>query len=456
MDKRSSSPGITDKTPVSIGDTRPSLSKLDIPSMPSPVSSTSPSSSSPLGYHPPHRISPSSSSPVRRSPSIRLNPSPERSPLSSPSRRSKLASPLFTSLREKDDPYFLALPDSSRSKILSNSAPDLNTLPHPPPRVHRRPNRDSLLNGNGRLMEQLHSSRRHSTLGVASQQSADNRPLSRRSSIKPPFRLGRTPPSSGSSSPNYGSDSESEIFDDDHSNVGSTVSTRPSSFSSTASFNDALQRPNNVDGKSWKRGSLTTSFSVLDLRKQAVVVLPERDNVEAEDCRFLESEYQRYSILTIKPNHRFISLNPSQQSSSLRRHLLPLFARPSPSHPPSFQLLARKCSVLLKYQNTLLAGLAVRSPLALPERNTFLEAVASICERREWRDYARGMYDETNFQAPVSDASGLSGMAAAMEGFREHERMSYQCVSIAMDYLSKKNFSGTAVEYCGRVLGMCI
>lgn len=294
LDKRSLSPGITDKSRMSIDDTRrPSLSKLDIPNIPLPDPSPS-SSSSPLGYHPPHRIPNSSSSPVRRSPSLRLNPSPDRSPLSSPSRRSKLASPVFTSLREKDDPYFLALPDASRSKILSNSAPDLNTLPHPPPRVHRRPNRDSVLNGNGRSMEQLHSSRRHSTLCVTSQQTTDNRPLSRRSSIKPPFRLGRTPPSSGSSSPNYGSDSESEIFDDDHSNVGSTVSTRPSSFSSTASFNDTLQRPNNADGKIWKRGSLTPSFSALDLRKQAIAVLPERDHIEAEDCRFLESEYQRY------------------------------------------------------------------------------------------------------------------------------------------------------------------
>lgn len=293
MDKRSSSPGITDKRLMSIDDTRPSLSKLDIPSLPSP-----PSSSSPLGYHPPHRTSNSSSSPVRRSPSVRLNPSPDRSPLSSPSqRRSKLASPVFTSLREKDDPYFLALPDASRSKILSNSAPDLNTLPHPPPRVHRRPNRDSLQNGNGRLLEQLHSSRRHSTLGVTSQQTTDNRPLSRRSSIKPPFRLGRTPPSSGSSSPNYGSDSESEIFDDDHSNVGSTVSTRPSSFSSIASFNDTFQRPNNADGKIWKRGSLTSNFSVLDLRKHETAVLPERDHIEAEDCRFLESEYLRYFVV---------------------------------------------------------------------------------------------------------------------------------------------------------------
>jgi len=289
MDKRLSSSGITDKSPISIDDTRPSLSKLDIPKLPSPPSSA------PLGNPPSHRISNSSSSPVRRSPSVRLNPSPDRSPLSSPSqRRSKLASPVFTSLREKDDPYFLALPDASRSKILSNSAPDLNTLPHPPPRVHRRPNRDSLQNGNGRSLEQLHSSRRHSTLGVTSQQTTDNRPLSRRTSIKPQFRLGT---SSGSSSPNYGSDSESEIFDDDHSNVGSTVSTRPSSFGSTASFTDIFQRSNHADGKIWKRGSLTANFSVLDLGKQETAILPERDHIEAEDCRFLESEYLRYDIV---------------------------------------------------------------------------------------------------------------------------------------------------------------
>jgi hypothetical protein len=64
------------------------------------------------------------------------------------------------------------------------------------------------------------------------------------------------------------------------------------------------------------------------------------------------------------------------------------------------------------------------------------------------------MYDETNFPNTASDASGIGGMVAAMEVFREHERMSYQCVSIAMEYLSKKNFSGAAVEYCGRVLGI--
>ena len=183
----------------SIDDSHSTFLKLDIPT---------PS----LGYS---KISPP---PSRRS-SIRLSPSPDRlstppnHPNSISPRRSKLASPVFTSLREKDDPYFLALPDASRSKILSNSAPDLNTLPHPPPRVHRRPNRDSAGNGNGRLMEQLHSSRRHSSLGALSQPSTDNHLLTRRSSIKPPFRLNRSrTTSSGSSSPNYGSDSESEIF----------------------------------------------------------------------------------------------------------------------------------------------------------------------------------------------------------------------------------------------------
>jgi hypothetical protein len=101
-----------------------------------------------------------------------------------------------------------------------------------------------------------------------------------------------------------------------------------------------------------------------------------------------------------------------------------------------------------------LSALAIRPPLPLQERNTFLEAVASICERREWRDYARGMYDETNFTDVASDVTGLKGMVAAMERFRDYEKMSYQCVAIAMEYLSKKNFSSTAVEYCGRVLGM--
>ena len=66
------------------------------------------------------------------------------------------------------------------------------------------------------------------------------------------------------------------------------------------------------------------------------------------------------------------------------------------------------------------------------------------------------MYDETNFPNTTSDTSGIGGMVAAMEVFREHERISYQCVSIAMEYLSKKNFSGAAVEYCGRVLGIFI
>jgi hypothetical protein len=230
----------------------------------------------------------------------------QQQPMVNP-RRSKLASPVFTSLREKDDPYFLALPDSSRTKILSNSAPDLNTLPHPPPRAHRRPNRDSTIaNGNGRLMEQLHSSRRHSTLGVtipAPSSFADIRPLTRRASAKIPFRLQRhSPPHSGSSSPNYGSDSESEIFDDDHSsNVGSAVSTRPSSFSSTASFSETFLRSSastsNLDNKVWKRGSLAPSFSNLDLRKKRDANLPERDYIEIEECRFLEAECQRYLIL---------------------------------------------------------------------------------------------------------------------------------------------------------------
>jgi hypothetical protein len=61
------------------------------------------------------------------------------------------------------------------------------------------------------------------------------------------------------------------------------------------------------------------------------------------------------------------------------------------------------------------------------------------------------MYDQGSFD--VNEGSILGGMAAAIERFREHERMSYHCVSIAMECLSKKNFSGTAVEYCGRVLG---
>lgn len=64
------------------------------------------------------------------------------------------------------------------------------------------------------------------------------------------------------------------------------------------------------------------------------------------------------------------------------------------------------------------------------------------------------MYDETNFSDVSVDNSSLRGMAAAMEGFREHERVSYHCVSIAMEYLSKKNFSSAAVDYCGRVLGI--
>ena len=279
---------VMDNNPLSIDDSRtPSFTKIDMLTGPS------------IGYPPP--VSNRSTPPSRRS-SVRLNPSPDRSPNThqvSP-RRSKLASPVFTSLREKDDPYFVALPDASRSKILSNSAPDLNTLPHSPPRVHRRLSRDSTIaNGNGRLMEQLHSSRRHSVLGVSPQPSTDGRPITRRSSIKPPFRLQRrSTTSSGSSSPNYDSDSESEIFDDDHSNIGSAVSTRPSSFSSTASFPETYLRPSHTaDGKNWKRASVTPRFSVLDLRKQDNTILPERDHIETEDCRFLESEYQTYRPL---------------------------------------------------------------------------------------------------------------------------------------------------------------
>ena len=143
-------------------------------------------------------------------------------------------------------------------------------------------------------------------------------------------------------------------------------------------------------------------------------------------------------------------MNPTQQGSTLRRYLLPVFSRASPLPPPSFALLTRKCTILLKYQNALFAGLAIRSLLPQHEKNAFLEAVACICERREWRDYASGMYDDTNFVK----GGTLKGMAAAFERFREHERMSYHCVGIAMEYLSKKNFSGTAVEYCGRVLGI--
>ena len=266
-----------DNHPLSIDDSpTPPFTNIDIPIGPA------------MGYPPSH---PSS---------VRLNPSPDRSPNTqnvSP-RRSKLASPVYTSLREKDDPYFLALPDASRSKMLSNSAPDLNTLPHPPPRAHRRLTRDSTIaNGNGRLMEQLHSSRRHSVLGAPPQSSTDGRPITRRSSIKPPFRLHRrATTSSGSSSTNCDSDSESEIFDDDHSNVDSAVSTRPSSYNSTASFSETSPRPSPADGKIWKRGTLTPRFSVLDLRKQDSSILPERDHIETEDCRFLESEYQRYCL----------------------------------------------------------------------------------------------------------------------------------------------------------------
>src|SRR5271156_4361381 len=153
---------------------------------------------------------------------------------------------------------------------------------------------------------------------------------------------------------------------------------------------------------------------------------------------------------------RFASLQPSQQATALRRSLLPIFSRPMLLPSPTFTILSRKCSILLKYQNTLLSGIGIRSPLAHHDRNTFLEAIASICERREWREYARGMYDETNFTdggGEMGNGSVLGGMVAAMERFREHERMGYNCVNVAMDCLAKKNFSGSAVEYCGRVLG---
>jgi hypothetical protein len=224
----------------------------------------------------------------------------------SPSRRSKLTSPVFTSLREKDDPYFLALPDSSRTKILSNSAPDLNTLPHPPPRAHRRPPRE-IQNGNGRLIEHLHSSRRHSSIGLSSQLPADG-PLSRRSTLRAPFRLQRQGSPSSDSSRNRDSDSESEIFEDDRSSYGgSTASTRPSSFSSTASFSETYLRSsastNNLTGKNRGRSSLTPAFSPLDLiKKRENIVLPERDNIETEDCRFLESEYHRYFSYCLRSN----------------------------------------------------------------------------------------------------------------------------------------------------------
>lgn len=265
----------------------PSLSKVAMDRMPDsslPIDDTRQSLSS-KSSSPQSRASP----PSRRS-SVRSQTSQNHSP----PRRSKLDSPVFTSLREKDDPYFLALPDASRSKMLSNSAADLNTLPHPPPRAHRRNHPDPVPNGNGRLMEQLHSSRRHSSLGPPSQSLTESRRLSRRSTLKSSFRLQLRPPtSSGSSSPNCESD-ESEIFDDDHSNVGSAVSTRPSSLSSTTSFQEFFVRPSPpfAEGKPWKRHTLNVSAS--DLSKKQEAVLAERDHIQAEDCRFLESEYHRY------------------------------------------------------------------------------------------------------------------------------------------------------------------
>jgi hypothetical protein len=292
---------------LSIDDSRTSNLKVDIPDSslgyPDMHQHTSPNIS-------PHgtlsRRNSSSAPPSRRNSFIRpppLSTSEQHtsSPINtsnqlSPGRRSKLSSPVFTSLREKDDPYFLALPDSSRTKILSNSAPDLNTLPHPPPRAHRRPHRD-VNNTSGRLMEHLHSSRRNSL--VPNPDASSSRPVSRRSTIKTSFRLQPRSRTSSSSSSPYGSDSESEIFDDDHSSmVGSAVSTRPSSFSSTASFGETFLRPSastsNLNGKGWGR-TLHPSFSALDLvRRRDSAVLPERDTIETEDCRFLEIEYHRY------------------------------------------------------------------------------------------------------------------------------------------------------------------
>jgi hypothetical protein len=201
-------------------------------------------------------------------------------------RHSPVVSPTLAGLREKDDPYFLTLSDSSRSCILSASSPELNLLPHPPPRVHRRPPRDVPSNGNGRLMEQLHSSRRHSTLPLAQLNlQSSERPLSRRTSIRAPFRRRRRSPSSSDSSKD--SDSDSEIFDDNR-----TVSTRPSSLSSTASLSDIVLRASSSTGhlKLWPR----SNSSPLDLlKKKDTVVLPTRDIIESEDCRFLETEFQR-------------------------------------------------------------------------------------------------------------------------------------------------------------------
>jgi hypothetical protein len=170
--------------------------------------------------------------------------------------------------------------------------------------------------------------------------------------------------------------------------------------------------------------------------------------VDSSSLNTTSNSYEMYS------NNRFFSLNPTQQAYILRRQLLPSFARAATLPCPSFALLSRKCAILLKYQNILLSGVTPRSPLAQHDRNTFLEAIACISERREWREYARGMYDEANFGDIAVEGSVIGGMVAAMERFREHERMSYQCVSVAMECLSKKNFSGSAVEYCGRVLGM--
>jgi hypothetical protein len=50
-----------------------------------------------------------------------------------------------------------------------------------------------------------------------------------------------------------------------------------------------------LNGKLWNRGSLHPSFSALDLvRRRDSAILPERDTIESEDCRYLEIEYHRF------------------------------------------------------------------------------------------------------------------------------------------------------------------
>ena len=80
------------------------------------------------------------------------------------------------------------------------------------------------------------------------------------------------------------------------------MSTRPSSFGSISSFGETFLRASastsNLNGKLWNRSSLTPSFSPLDLmRKRESTILPERDTLETEDCRYLEVEYHRYTII---------------------------------------------------------------------------------------------------------------------------------------------------------------